>query len=299
MTYNTSEDLAVPVVPADVVATKTREASAFLRACRPLDVLQSGTALMSYRAPALGLVAEGASKPLSQGTVTKTEVYAQKIANIETITMEAAAEVPTLTRALLEEPALTVGRDIDNIILNGGSNLISGFSKTEGPEQFRTVTTAAELTAAYAYVSASGEMPSAYVLSTAALVNLYNIGQEGIRSPLSNLTLDKNNPGTIHGLPVYVFASADPNDAFLGAFDSAAFGGIRRGYPEVKVSTEATLVDPNSFQVHPLWQNNEIGILTECFFAFKIANYAAFVRLVTDEVAWNAPPEGGIPGEGE
>lgn len=274
MTIQTTADVAYPT-RATVVAPAVKSASAFIQACGRTDLLAQGVSTYRYRPAALSSTDEGALKGISNGSIQKIDIHPHKLTNIEVITEEAAKLDGALTRVILEGSAPRAGRDVDTLIAGGGNAVIDGFTGVTAVP----VTDARDLALAYQTAIASGETPSGFVISTAALAALYNLGLDGIRNPLSNLNMNPANPGTIMGLPVYVFASSDPNAAWLGDFRNSAYGNI--SVPEVRISRETSLLDETTEEVYYLWQQNSIGVLTEVFVAFKLANTDAFVQLVT------------------
>lgn len=263
---------------ARVVAPEVKKNSAFISACGRTDLLFGGVENFRYRPAALTSVGEGEAKPVGVGAVTSIPVHPHKLANIEVITEEAAKLDGALTARILEGSAPRAGHDVDLLIASGGNTVVDGFALSPTV----AITSGKDVAKAYSKALESGQTPSAFVVSTAALANLYSLGLDGVRNPLSALNLNPENPGTIMGLPVYVFASADPTAAWLGDFKNAAFGNI--SVPEVRISREATLYDEVNEETYHLFQNNQIGILTEVFVGFKLADPEAFVTLDTTPV---------------
>ena len=278
MVHTTNDVKFVPI--NEVVAVDNiYKSSAFLRATgNRTNVPANGILQHRWKPGRHTAVDEGGLKARNAGTFTTIEAYAHKIANKDTFSEELLESEEGLFSLIYNSATETIGGDIDGYISGAGTAVVDGL----GDVQQLEVADSRDVVSAIATLSLSGRRPTALVMSTAAYTNLYslNIGSVGV-SPLAAITGDLENPGQVLGVQIFVFDGANPNDAFLGDFKNSAVGGIVTGYPKVKIETSALTIDG---EVITLSDRNEVGIISEARFVFKVSSKARFARLVTEPV---------------
>lgn len=243
---------------------------------------------------------EGAAKPLTQWTYTKTKLEPLKVAAIAAATKEMLGRASVAADALIrDELARSVGAAIDGTFV-GNAAAVSGVS----PAGIRNGVTGLTLTGDGSVEGIRCDIAAflkALVGDNLSVAGAFWVMPETVAIDLSQATNLAGAPafpgvsptgGTLAGLPVFTSQYMAANTVMLLKGDEIFLGD--EGGIQVSMSDQASLVmddapasnstTPTAAQVVSMFQTNSVAFLTERFINWQKRRAAA---VVWAEVDWS------------
>lgn len=268
----TRSSISLPAEVANEILQKTQEESAIMQLARKVDLPGNGVIIPVITGdPEAAWVAEGAAKPVSEGTLSTKQMQAYKLAVIEPFSKEFTRDASALYNALRARLPKALGRVFDQTVIGAVTKPGDNF------DNFASCTAQA-ITAATAYatlVAANGDVADhdgivdGYAISPKMFSVLLNATDSTGRPIFINAVSEKAIPRLL-GASTYqskgLYMSGNPSVVGVAGDWTKAVWGTIAGV-QVDVSEEATLT--TSGGTINLWQQNMVAVRAEIEIGFR------------------------------
>lgn len=285
----TRASITLPAEVSSEIIQKTQEQSAVMQLARKVQLPGKGVAIPVITGdPEAAWVAEGASKPVSNGTLNTKMLTPYKLAVIEVFSMEFTRDAASLYQSLIGRLPLALAQKFDATVFGHvakpGDNF-DNFANVTAQSILKSANADAYdgLVAADTDISTHGGIVNGYVIAPQGKGLLLGAKDTTGRPLFINSVAEGAIPmilgaRTLQSKGAYKAAVASPAApavvGFAGDWTQAVYGTVAG--VDVTVSDQATIVNGN--ETINLWQDNMVAVRAEIELGFR-ADTSVFNKL--------------------